>query len=82
MISGFHLSDSDKTEIRYSSINRNDLEKEYEILKTFLSEFKAYSKTAITKEETQIKSKYSLLWLDQQKPLLTTSSIGEKHISA
>jgi hypothetical protein len=60
MISGFHLSDSDKTEIRYSSINRNDLEKEYEILKAFLSEFKPYSKEQIAKEEAQIRSKYSV----------------------
>lgn len=61
MISGFHLSDSDKTEIRYSSTNRNDLAKEYEILNAFLSEFKAYSKEQIAKEEAQLKTKYSVV---------------------
>ena len=61
MISGFRLSDSDKTEIRYSSSNRNDLEKDYEILKTFLSRFKAYSKQEVAKEDAEIKSNYSVI---------------------
>lgn len=60
MISGFRISESDKTEIRYSSSNRNDLEKDYEILKTFLSQFKAYSKQKIAKEAAEIKNKYSV----------------------
>lgn len=61
LITGYHFSDNDKTEIQYSSNNRNDLVKEYEILKTFLSDFKSYSKEQISEEDAVIKSKYTVL---------------------
>lgn len=60
LIRGFHLSDNDKTEINYTSFYRNDIEKEYEILKTFLQNFKSYSKDRIAVEEKQIKNRYSI----------------------
>lgn len=59
-IGGFHISENDKTEISYSSENRNDLEKEYQILKLFLQGFKSYSQKQIEQEDSLIKSEYTV----------------------
>jgi hypothetical protein len=59
-IGGLHVTENDKTEIRYSSEKRDDLEKEYQILKLFLQDFKSYSQKQIEKEDSLIKSEYTV----------------------
>jgi hypothetical protein len=63
IISCYHFSENDNTEIKYMSVNKNDLDEDYGLLKGFLSGFKTYNKTAITKEEKFIKNKYTIIVL-------------------
>lgn len=61
IISCYHLSANDNTEIKFLSANKNDLDTDYELLKDFLTDFKTYSKADIAKEDKLIKSKYSII---------------------
>lgn len=60
IISCYHLSANDNTEVKFLSANKNDLDADYEILKNFLADFKTYSKADIDKEDKLIKSKYAI----------------------
>ena len=66
LISCFHFSPNDYTELKYVSINKNNLDADYEILKNFLTDFKTYSKAVITNEENLIKSKYTVIVLPEK----------------
>lgn len=66
LISCFHFSPNDYTELKYVSTNKNNLDADYEILKSFLTDFKTYSKADITKEENLIKSKYTVIVLPEK----------------
>lgn len=59
IISGYHFSDNDNTEINFIS-NGKDLDKEYAIMTAFLNGFKSYSKKEADNEDELIKSKYSV----------------------
>jgi hypothetical protein len=59
VISCYHFSDNDNTEINFIS-NGKDLDNEYGIVISFLRGFKSYSKQEIENEEQLIKSKYSV----------------------
>jgi hypothetical protein len=61
IISCYHLSTNDNTEIKFLSTNKNDLDADYELLKNFLTDFKSYSKAEIAKEDKIIKSKYTII---------------------
>jgi hypothetical protein len=61
MIGGFYFSDTARAELRYRSSNRNDLEKEYEVLKAFLMGYKVYSEEQIEKEDSIIRNKYTVI---------------------
>src|SRR6185312_5011790 len=63
LISCFHFSPNDYTEMKYVSTNKNNLDGDYEILKNFLTDFKTYSGADITNEENHIKSKYTVIVL-------------------
>ena len=60
-ISCYHLSANDNTEIKFLSIDKNDLDADYELLKNFLTGFKTYSKADVAKEDKLLKSKYTIL---------------------
>ncbi|MGG9963125.1 hypothetical protein [Ferruginibacter sp. SUN106] len=60
VISCYHFSADDYTEIKLLSTNKNNLSADYELLQGFLNSFKAYSKAAIAKEEKLITSKYTV----------------------
>ena len=66
LISCFHFSPNDYTELKYTSANRNNLDADYELLKNFLSDFKTYSEADITNEENLIKSKYTVIVLPEK----------------
>jgi hypothetical protein len=59
-VRGFHVTENDKTEIRYFSKGRDDLEKGYGILKLFLKDFKSYSENQFEKEDSLIKREYTV----------------------
>lgn len=59
IISGYHFSENDNTEISFMS-NGKDLDKEYAIITSFLNGFKSYSKKEADNEDELIKSKYSV----------------------
>ena len=63
IISCYHLSANDNTEIKFLSANKNDLEADYELLKNFLTNFKTYSKAEIEKEDKLIKDSYTIIVL-------------------
>jgi hypothetical protein len=66
LISCFHFSADDYTELKYTSTNRNDLDADYGLLKNFLTDFKTYSEKEITNEENLIKSKYTVIVLSDK----------------
>ncbi|MEO6668872.1 MAG: hypothetical protein ABIN36_05320 [Ferruginibacter sp.] len=55
-----HISQSDMTEIKLTSFNRQSLNADYEILEQFLKGFSNYSKDEISKEDSLIKGKYTI----------------------
>jgi hypothetical protein len=63
VISCYHLSANDNTEIKFLSANKNDLDSDYELLKIFLTGFKTYSKAEIAKEDKFIKNNYAIVIL-------------------
>jgi len=66
LISCFHFSANDYTELKYTSANRNDLDADYGLLNNFLTDFKTYSEKEITNEENLIKSKYTVIVLPEK----------------
>jgi hypothetical protein len=66
LISCFHFSSDDYTELKYTSINRDNLDADYTVLKNFLSGFKAYSEKEIADEDNLIKSKYTVIVLPEK----------------
>jgi len=61
MIGGFHISSNDLTEVTYRSENRNNLEEEYQVLNSFLQNFKSYSTLEMEKEDSLLKARYTVL---------------------
>jgi hypothetical protein len=66
IINCYHFSTDDYTEIKYLSINKNNLDADYELLKNFLSDFKTYSEADIINEENLIKSKYTVIVIPEK----------------
>lgn len=65
VISCYHFSDNDNTEINFIS-NGKDLDNEYSIIISFLKGFTSYSKQEIENEEQLIKRKYSVVVVPTQ----------------
>jgi hypothetical protein len=60
LIKALKLFDGGYCEISYVSFGRNDLQKEYKILNSFLSGFMSYSPKQISEEDKLIKNKYTV----------------------
>lgn len=65
VISCYHFSDNDKTEVNFIS-NGKDLDNEYAIIISFLKNFTSYSKQEIENEEQLIKNKYTVVVVPTQ----------------
>lgn len=64
-----HLSDTDATEVRLTSINRQSLIADYKILEQFLKGFTSYSKEKIFIEDSLIKSIYTISVLQTRETI-------------
>ena len=76
MIKGLSIFEDGTSEFQYISSGRKELDKEYEILKSFLSGFKSYTINQIKDEDAALQKKYTITIVPKENKFPSTTFTG------